>query len=1063
MNKTKIDPTNNVLTAKEHKVWNRRKVVKVALACTCGVVGIGGGIGIGLFFSKKVDHTISFSIPKNTLTYGSNNSSEVITASSSDNISLSASGEGKDTNWNFDEYSGTLSYFSPFYYDVDVTISATTKYRTDTATVTLLKKEITNSMTLDASGINNITLGKNQNWNSQYLFYGNDEILTNAVFTVSFGDLPGTMALSSDGILSGNSGSQAGSSNFSISMQAFIGGNLITGKDYQVSWTVQEVVTPYIQVVGNSNLELEVGKNFSQRYKAYNTQTGLDVTETTTWTVSPVFSLPKGINWNGVTHTLSGFLIDASILSNNFTITASDASQTATLPLKIEWTATNLAPSVKLAINGLLINDNITQTNFVIQPLNGTLLDNVVPQCYGIDFTFSHYSITGDKIYHAIATPGAIIGKNVVSVEGPNINPSFLEVEVYDMSNTVIVDGNTTTEDCLFYNDTGTTIFGTDNHTCIDLSNLQKTSNTNFILSGTINAIILISTSSTWNGDISIIGNYDFVQTYTDASNCGQIMYTNTIGSSLSQPLDIDISFVNINIQSRTSAAIYFASEITNNISILGCNIFGYSNFGIFVNANMSASSTMIVYNSHFFTTYQYSFYFNSGMILSGEIYFNNNTFIGSSATGIMFSSTDYLYGSIWFTKNTFLFNSAGGLCMHLNIAMKNNSSIVIESNIFSSSYQCFGSSNLVDGSEPPENVNFSMSNNHFTSDGINFLFYGNFLNSTFLFENNEFISRNSLIYPLYLSQMFFEFCSVKILNNSSYNIGKISYISVQMASFKNSSVDIIGNFFPGGININSGALAMLDSFFNIENNIFASTEATGNLSFNMDISGCSFKIKNNFFSFNKSNVDAIRFYSPITGTNLSIDGNIINNLNPNLADVGGVGFLDTIDEDSTISITNNQISTENTSISFVKKCEAEIFFSNNSLNICSSSTSSIPAISFGDATQNSNILYGMNNQLFYSCPQSTTCTWLGGDGASNVSWDSTPDSPTESQSIVYEKTSSLPYDLPNYFLKFFITNYLLPESKNYANNLAIILTSSSIARGSNPINIFLLNSLIII
>jgi hypothetical protein len=104
-----------------------------------------------------------------------------------------------------------------------------------------------------------------------------------------------------------------------------------------------------------------------------------------------------------------------------------------------------------------------------------------------------------------------------------------------------------------------------------------------------------------------------------------------------------------------------------------------------------------------------------------------------------------------------------------------------------------------------------------------------------------------------------------------------------------------------------------------------------------------------------------------------------------------------------------------------------------------------------------------MNNQLFYSCPQSTTCTWLGGDGASNVSWDSTPDSPTESQSIVYEKTSSLPYDLPNYFLKFFITNYLLPESKNYANNLAIILTSSSIARGSNPINIFLLNSLIII
>jgi hypothetical protein len=90
-------------------------------------------------------------------------------------------------------------------------------------------------MTLDASGINNITLGKNQNWNSQYLFYGNDEILTNAVFTVSFGDLPGTMALSSDGILSGNSGSQAGSSNFSISMQAFIGGNLITGKDYQVS------------------------------------------------------------------------------------------------------------------------------------------------------------------------------------------------------------------------------------------------------------------------------------------------------------------------------------------------------------------------------------------------------------------------------------------------------------------------------------------------------------------------------------------------------------------------------------------------------------------------------------------------------------------------------------------------------------------------------------------------------------------------------------------------------------------------------------------------------------
>jgi hypothetical protein len=452
-------------------------------------------------------------------------------------------------------------------------------------------------------------------------------------------------------------------------------------------------------------------------------------------------------------------------------------------------------------------------------------------------------------------------------------------------------------------------------------------------------------------------------------------MYTNTIGSSLSQPLDIDISFVNINIQSRTSAAIYFASEITNNISILGCNIFGYSNFGIFVNANMSASSTMIVYNSHFFTTYQYSFYFNSGMILSGEIYFNNNTFIGSSATGIMFSSTDYLYGSIWFTKNTFLFNSAGGLCMHLNIAMKNNSSIVIESNIFSSSYQCFGSSNLVDGSEPPENVNFSMSNNHFTSDGINFLFYGNFLNSTFLFENNEFISRNSLIYPLYLSQMFFEFCSVKILNNSSYNIGKISYISVQMASFKNSSVDIIGNFFPGGININSGALAMLDSFFNIENNIFASTEATGNLSFNMDISGCSFKIKNNFFSFNKSNVDAIRFYSPITGTNLSIDGNIINNLNPNLADVGGVGFLDTIDEDSTISITNNQISTENTSISFVKKCEAEIFFSNNSLNICSSSTSSIPAISFGDATQNSNILYGMNNQLFYSCPQSTTCT----------------------------------------------------------------------------------------
>jgi hypothetical protein len=152
---------------------------------------------------------------------------------------------------------------------------------------------------------------------------------------------------------------------------------------------------------------------------------------------------------------------------------------------------------VKLAINGLLINDNITQTNFVIQPLNGTLLDNVVPQCYGIDFTFSHYSITGDKIYHAIATPGAIIGKNVVSVEGPNINPSFLEVEVYDMSNTVIVDGNTTTEDCLFYNDTGTTIFGTDNHTCIDLSNLQKTSNTNFILSGTINAIILISTSST--------------------------------------------------------------------------------------------------------------------------------------------------------------------------------------------------------------------------------------------------------------------------------------------------------------------------------------------------------------------------------------------------------------------------------------------------------------------------------------------------------------------------------------------------------------------------------------
>jgi hypothetical protein len=38
---------NNVLTQKEHKVWNRRKAIMACIAATGIAVGIGAGIGIG--------------------------------------------------------------------------------------------------------------------------------------------------------------------------------------------------------------------------------------------------------------------------------------------------------------------------------------------------------------------------------------------------------------------------------------------------------------------------------------------------------------------------------------------------------------------------------------------------------------------------------------------------------------------------------------------------------------------------------------------------------------------------------------------------------------------------------------------------------------------------------------------------------------------------------------------------------------------------------------------------------------------------------------------------------